>query len=289
MKKIKQLIARAKSLNGKVNEELREVLWELVLYSPKVPVRLHQQQLLDEAVKFSLKVEDRHLSYKVLTFNGFKWGRGSRLILLTHGWASKAADFSELITALLQLEEVTVIAFDAPGNGSSEGDLSHLLLYIESLKAIIKTYGTPDVLIGHSLGVIANVMLLKEFEGIALPLLISLAPLIRLQENFIASMDAVDAGTDGKKAFMDKFMTHFNRPPSDLNMNHIYNLDGQLKHWLAYDEKDHIAPYAYLKDFLIDHPSIDAQPYQNLGHEKLLRDPEVIARVRAQVESVLFV
>ncbi len=56
-----------------------------------------------------------------------------RKLLITTGWGSKAADFSELIQALRAIDDLEIIAFDAPGNGSSEGELSNLLLFIFSV------------------------------------------------------------------------------------------------------------------------------------------------------------
>ena len=80
-----------------------------------------------------------------LNFNTFKWGSGNKKILITHGWGSKAADFVELITALLLVDDVQVLSFDAPGNGSSEGELSDLILFVQGVEAMIKNYGRPEV------------------------------------------------------------------------------------------------------------------------------------------------
>jgi hypothetical protein len=87
----------------KRRQDFNDLLWQLICYSPKMPVRLQQQQLLDEAEKFSLTAYDEHFTHTDLNFNGFKWGSGTRKIIITHGWGSKAADFAELITALRQI------------------------------------------------------------------------------------------------------------------------------------------------------------------------------------------
>src|ERR1700743_1043452 len=145
MKKLRQIFTEVKEDTIRTPEELNQLLWQLICYSPKMPVRFQQQQLLDEAEKFSLKAKDNYFAYKELVFNGFKWGNGKHRVLITHGWGSKAADFTELITALREIRNLEIIAFDAPGNGSSEGNFSNLLLYIEAVEAIILKYGEPDV------------------------------------------------------------------------------------------------------------------------------------------------
>src|ERR1700748_3158719 len=119
MKKLRQVFAEIKSGTYHSEEELNQLIWQLICYSPKMPVRLQQQQLLDEAEKFSLNAKDDYFEHKKLNFNGFKWGTGKHKVLITHGWGSKAADFAEMIIALREIDDLEIIAFDAPGNGSS--------------------------------------------------------------------------------------------------------------------------------------------------------------------------
>lgn len=286
MKNFKEIIIQIRDLAAKESPELQDLLWEVLFYSANIPLKPHQQQVLDEAEKFSLKITDQYSNHRELSFNGFKWGNGRNKIFLTHGWASKAADFSDMITALRELDDITLISFDAPGNGSSEATQSNLLLYIEALKATIQTYGQPDILIGHSLGVMANVMTLQQLADHSCSLMISLSPLIRLKENFIALMDAVRAPLEAKNTFMDNFEAHFNVSITDLGLDRTYTMGSSLKHWLAYDVEDQVAPDIYLQEFLKTHPAVAAKSYQGLGHDRILKDPEVIADVLRQIRSL---
>lgn len=70
MKKLKQIITQATTLTAEPSAELNNKLWQLICYSPKMPVRLQQEQLLNEAVKFTLKVKDEYFANKELFFNG---------------------------------------------------------------------------------------------------------------------------------------------------------------------------------------------------------------------------
>ena len=190
MKKLRQTIAEIQSLDPDSSNQIEPLLWQYICYSPKMPVRLQQQQLVDQAKKSVLKVTDEYFAKKELSFNTFRWGNGRFKVLLTHGWGSKAIDFSEIIVALTAIEDLEIISFDAPGNGSSEGELSNLLLYIQAVKAVVQYYGKPDIVVGHSLGAMANLVALGEME-IKPSLLVSLTPLIRLKENFEFSMAAI--------------------------------------------------------------------------------------------------
>lgn len=282
MKKLKQIFNEVKSGTARTPVELNDLLWQLICYSPKMPVRLQQQQLLDEAEKFSLKVKDDYFAHKELLFNGFKWGNGKHKLLITHGWGSKAADFTEMITALKEIDDLQIIAFDAPGNGSSEGELSNLLLYIEAVKAIIAYNGTPDIFIGHSLGGMANILAIQQTH--ALPsLVISLTPLIRLKENFEASMHAAGVSRQAQDAFLMSFEDHFHTPASYYNLINLYNFEGN--HWLAHDRHDLVSPYGFINEFLNAHPSIKSQDYEGAGHERVVKSPDVINEVVKLINS----
>jgi pimeloyl-ACP methyl ester carboxylesterase len=275
MKKLKQIIAAIKSDTIPSPDELNNLLWQFICYSPKMPVRLQQEQLLNESEKFSLRVSDDDFAKRELNFNGFKWGQGKYKVLITHGWGSKAADFYELISKLSELKDLTIIAFDAPGNGSSEGELSNLLLFKSAVKAIIAEFGTPDVMIGHSLGGMANMMVLTELE-ISPVLLISISPLIRLKENFEYSMDLIGISADAQNRFLESFTEKFNVPASGYNLIDGYRANDKINHLLIYDKNDPISTYDFLSEFLDNNPSINSQDYEGAGHERIIKSEQVV-------------
>ena len=71
MKKLKQIFLDVTTGTSCTLDELNQLLWQLICYSPKMPVRFQQQHLLDEAEKFSLKAKDEYFAHKHLSFNGF--------------------------------------------------------------------------------------------------------------------------------------------------------------------------------------------------------------------------
>lgn len=276
MKTLKKIIAQIKSHPTESSTEFNNLLWQYICYSPKMPTRLHQEKLLNVAEKFSLEVNDEFFAHKNLHFNTFKWGKGTHKVILTHGWGSKAADFSEIITALLEIDNLEIIAFDAPGNGSSDGELSNLLLYVQAVKAIISHYGKPDIVIGHSLGAMANAIALKDMM-ITPTLLVSLTPLIRLKENFEDSMNAVGIQPLSQLEFLKNFEDKFGISASSFTFNNSYSFNAKLNHWLAYDQNDFVSPYSYLKEFLNTHPSIKSYNYKDVGHDKILKSTILIS------------
>lgn len=268
------------------SEGYNDLLWQMICYSPKMPLRLQGERLLNTAEKFSLPVKDEFFTKTDLVFNGFKWGNGPYKVLITHGWGSKAADFGEIISALLTIDGVEVIAFDVPGNGSSESELSNLGLFIETVKTIIEEYGTPDIVIGHSLGAMANVIALKQLQIIP-KLLISITPLIRLKENFEAIMTAVNVSPEAQIRFLDSFEERIGVPASFFNLDTQYTFGSELNHWLAFDPDDRISTYDYMKPFLVARPCIRFKEYDGVGHERILKSETLLADLISEVKAAL--
>jgi pimeloyl-ACP methyl ester carboxylesterase len=282
LKRLKQIVNELKLTQTDPDAALMR---EFIFYSPKMPLRLHQEQLIKASKQFSLKVFDTYFTNAELSINCFSWGSGKRKVLLTHGWASKALDFYELIVELLKIKDLEIIAFDAPGNGSSISEFSNLMLYADSVKSIALNYAQPNVLIGHSLGGMANVIALQELE-ITSDLLISIAPLIRLKENFEQSLDSVNIGAKHQDIFFSNFANEFPVSAGHFNLTNLYQLSPDLDHFLAFDPADHISPYAYLSEFLDKYPAIKSKSFEEVGHYKILKSLDVIGEIVRKIQSL---
>ena len=277
MKNLRQIIEDIK-VQGHDPELLQATLWKFICYSPKMPSRLHQQDLLNAAKTSTLKVYDQYFSKSDLNFNCFRWGNGSIKVFLTHGWGSKAIDFSELIDVLLLNKDIEIWAFDAPGNGSSEGELSNLILFAEAIKEFQKNYGAPDVMIGHSLGGMANTLVLQE--TLQFPkLLISIAPLVNLTENFKSSMTAVSIPENIQQRFFSEFEELYQMSTNRFLLNDMYTFSDEVKHLLIYEVNDYISPAGYIETFLEQYPTIDASKYDDTSHAKIIIDSRVIKEI----------
>jgi len=278
MKHLKQVINEIRSLSNDDKPISNGMLFDLICYPPKMPLRLHQEQLLEKAEKQTCSVFDKEFSGKDLKFNVFTWGSGKHKILLTHGWGSKASDLSEIIIALQDLPNTEIIAFDAPGNGSSQADLSNLILYVGAVKEIIAKIGNPDIFIGHSLGAMANIMSIQSLN-VKPSAVISITPLIRLKENFIATLNSANVKPSVQDSFFEDFEHLFGIEASYFNLNTLYDSNLNFPHLIAYDEYDLVSPYDYLKEFITNYSNIQTKSYPLAGHEKILRNQAAIADI----------
>jgi hypothetical protein len=132
----------------------------------------------------------------------------------------------------------------------------------------------------------ANIIALGEMQ-ITPSLLISLTPLVRLKENFEASMEALNIPQVSQTAFLDRFMTKFGVPASHFSLDNWYKFDVPLNHWLFYDSMDTISPYSYLKEFLNNHQFIKVKNYEGVGHDKAIRSSVIITDLVEILNSAL--
>lgn len=72
--------------------------------------------------------KDSLLDFETKKIQTYKWGTGSKKILLIHGWTSHSFRWKAYIEQLVA-HDFTVYAFDAPAHGLSEGKILHVVLY----------------------------------------------------------------------------------------------------------------------------------------------------------------
>ncbi|MEV5013590.1 alpha/beta fold hydrolase [Streptomyces sp. NPDC053780] len=85
----------------------------------------------------------------------YRWGDGSRPVLLVHGWQSRASRLSSLVPGLLERGH-SVVTFDAPAHGDAGGRGTTILDYRDIVSELHAEYGTFDCLIAHSMGVLGS-------------------------------------------------------------------------------------------------------------------------------------
>ncbi|MFJ6136954.1 alpha/beta hydrolase [Kitasatospora sp. NPDC092286] len=108
----------------------------------------------------------RQAATERLTVNGkrvvvYRWGDGTRPVLLMHGWQSRASRFAAYVPRLRALG-LSPVGFDAPGHGESGGRATTVLEYREIAGRLQERYGDFEAVVAHSLGVAAAFLSLRE-------------------------------------------------------------------------------------------------------------------------------
>jgi len=149
MKFIKQILAR-----------LTGIYFNLLAYIH--PEKLKKDGFVLFCTPFSRILKPHHQAFlipamhEVIEVDGdkiqtYRWGTGSKKILLVHGWASHSFRWKSYIKSLIE-NDFTVFALDAPAHGNSTGKIMNLVRYERVLSAFFKMNPDLDTIIGHSIG-----------------------------------------------------------------------------------------------------------------------------------------
>src|SRR4029077_12223850 len=113
---------------------------------PQHPLRPQEEAFLETGEPFHVPHDGHELA-------GWSWGTGP-VVLLMHGWGSRAGRFRLFVPELLA-RGFRAVAFDGPGHGRTGGTSASLPQFAAALAAVSAVVGPVDAFIGHSLGAAA--------------------------------------------------------------------------------------------------------------------------------------
>lgn len=94
----------------------------------------------------------------------YAWGDGRRPVLLVHGWGARASRFADLVTALLDAG-LSPVSYDAWGHGATPGAAETILAHQAVIEELAREHGPFEGVVAHSFGV--PVALYAVREGLA--------------------------------------------------------------------------------------------------------------------------
>ncbi len=212
------------------------------------------------------------------------FGKGSSVIIVSHGWGDTSDCFQHLVIDLNK-QGYMVAAIDHIGHGKSSGNKSHLPSFVESLELLVELFNEDKVnvhaIIGHSMGGIATLNLpyyLLEDKKI---ILIS-SPI----KFFELMFDKVEQFGISRKLLwrVMESITHaygltWKQLTSESNRSKL-TLDITFIH----DKFDRYAPFEDISNFLKQENN-KLIVTEGLGHRKILGDTTVIKHITQVISS----
>jgi len=102
------------------------------------------------------------INYNNLDIATYRWVGKGKTVLLVHGWESNTARWDYILKDL-KARDYNIVALDAPAHGRSGGKQFNAVLYSEFINIVAEKF-QPDVLIGHSVGGMASVFCMHEYQ-----------------------------------------------------------------------------------------------------------------------------
>jgi pimeloyl-ACP methyl ester carboxylesterase len=206
------------------------------------------------------------------------WGEGPR-VLLAHGWEGTGRDMVPIANALAQRGR-SVTVFDMPAHGRSTGRTTTLIEMANAVAAVARATGTPDAVVGHSLGAAAAVLALRD--GLAASSAALLAP---VAEPWLFLRRLADL-LSFSEARYEGLIAQIERRAGIA----IHQIDGATaarslvaRVLILHDPADRQVPYSQSEALAGAWKGATLHPVRGLGHRRLLYDPEAVQRVVGHV------
>lgn len=210
----------------------------------------------------------------------YRWGDGPRVILLVHGWRSRASRFSAVIGALAG-PDTTVVAFDAPANGDSPGRLVTILDYAAAIDALALRHGPIDTIVGHSFGVLASFLAVRE--GVPVRRIVGIAGMAsadQLVEKFCEQAGLGPRAERGMRRRIERRTFPEVAEPWHRFVAELDPTQTGIELLLVHDTDDAMVDAGQALLIANAHTGpVRSHITSGLGHSRIMGDPEVVRHV----------
>lgn len=221
-------------------------------------------RITEEAEDFLKHADKRELiEIEGTQIQTYFWGKGSKKILLVHGWESNTYRWKSLIE-LLPKEDFTIISLDAPAHGNSTGKHSNVPLYTQAIEFLIRTHQIQYA-VGHSLGGFTLLFHQSLRDNSALEKMVLLAPAVEMQSILRGFQRTLNL----KPSLMEKFDQRFEEKYRyKLSEFSFLNRMGEspVATLFIHDKEDRIVPYKETENLVNHWGSADLMSTQGLRH-----------------------
>jgi pimeloyl-ACP methyl ester carboxylesterase len=205
------------------------------------------------------------------------WGTGEP-VYLVHGWGGWRGQLGAFVGPIVDAGR-RVVGFDAPSHGEAGPGVlgprrSTAVEMTQALRAVVERHGEPAAVVGHSLG--CTTTAIAVHDGMPAARVALVAP----SANVVAMTDAMARrlgySDRTKREFAKRLEVLAGRPLTDFDLT---RMAGALPALVVHDRLDKEVPYAEGVRVAQTWPAATLETTEGLGHQRILRDPGVIARV----------
>ncbi len=247
---------------------LGAVLAERLFFTPpRTPLAPPARDLLETAQPFRVCVDDGRVA-------AWAWGRGPA-VGLVHGWGGRGGRLAAAFVAPLVAGGFSVVTFDAPGHGASDGTLSSMPQVARALQAVADAAGTLFAVIAHSMGGSASALAISN--GLQVERAVFIAPAAdpaRYADDFAATLGVGPVAMAGMRRRSEARLRF---RWSDLNVPRMAQaFDVPLL--VVHDRDDPVVPWEEGAAIAGAWPGAELVTTTGLGHRDVVRNGEIVAR-----------
>lgn len=217
----------------------------------------------------------------------YTWGSGPEVVVLVHGWRSRASRFGSLVDAL-EAPGRTIVAFDAPGHGATPGRGTTALQLARIIRLVAARHGGASAIVAHSFGVLASFIAARE--GVGVDRLVGLAAVHDgdyIVDDFART---IRLGRRARRRFRALIERRYFPGLPDIWCRLVAELDPAdtaTPVLLAHDAADPYISITQSEAIRDAHTGpVRLELVDGVGHNRILRDRVVIAEVEAFLRDV---
>ncbi|ADV47917.1 alpha/beta hydrolase [Cellulophaga sp. E16_2] len=255
-------------------EKAAQKAFELFCTPRKGCILEHQKEFLNPAKSEIISAEGVQLQT-------YKWQGKKETVLLLHGWESNVFRWRNLI-GYLQNEDYNVIAFDAPGQGNSSGNILNVPLYTLCAEKIIATYN-PKIIIGHSMGGMTVMYNEYKHPNNSIQKIVSLGSPSELSEIVTDYQNLLKFNSTVKNSLNNYFKRQFKFTIEEFSIAK-FSKKITKKGLIIHDEFDKIAPYTSAEQIHRNWKNSRLIKTEGLGHSlhQEVVNEEIIAFLKSE-------
>ncbi|HTR50639.1 MAG TPA: alpha/beta fold hydrolase [Kofleriaceae bacterium] len=267
-----------------ISEDLGTSLAERMFTTPRRHARPRRETAIlasarDVAFEVTLRSPRWHGDRRTLV--GWRWGFGPT-VLLVHGWEGRGSQLGAFVAPLVAAG-LSVVAFDAPGHGDSPDHALYLTDLADCVGDVAHAAGPLHGIVAHSFGA-AAVLLARARGGVSAPRNVMLAPNVIIEDAFARFARLVGLDELDRTALERRIAEHAGVSLEALALDRLTaGCDTALL--VVHDRDDREIPLAHGERLAATWPSAQLRTTEALGHRRILRDPDVIARTVAFVRE----
>ncbi len=235
---------------------------------------LRESHILDTAQRLNVQTRSGNIA-------AWLWGTGPT-ILCIHGWEGRGTQFYEYVNPLVQAG-YRVVLFDGPAHGDSAGTYTNLIHFTDEVKELLKTVGPLHGIIAHSFGGAVATLLLKTNVSVGKVVFFAVPNnIIEITENFgtILGLTA-EVVHQMREEFLERHRKAWNAYVDsweDLIMAQMAKTFS-VPLLIIHDQHDRDVKISNSEALCQAWPEAKLIQTTGLGHQRILRDPEVMAEV----------
>lgn len=215
-----------------------------------------------------------------LKLRAWSWGEGPA-VLLAHGWGGRGGQLHAFVAPLLEAG-YSVLTFDGPGHGRSEGRTASVPLFAAAMQELALSRGPFHAVIGHSFGGASAIYALSHRLPATRAVIIA-AP-VGPESFYRDLLTALRIPTQRHEGFLRAMEQSYSLRLEDIHgptrAGHL-----QIPGLIIHDAQDREVPAAHGEAYAAAWRNAKLLRTEGLGHRRILRDPEVISSALAFLHS----